>query len=180
MIAASINKDVLDAFEECRQVSDIQRQWMLGQGVPANVLASGDAPVFARVWFDEGGLFEMDAEGEGALIFLAREAAGPPMDLVAWQPKAGRLATWLGRAAILGNPYAPRLRADRALPVWRSPLGWLKGSMAGVCIVHEERSALLLEGLGPLLAEDVEHGVALSGSLAIPAPRILVPEEQAS
>jgi hypothetical protein len=64
--------------------------------------------------------------------------------------------------------------------VWRSPLGWLKGSMAGVCIVHEERSALLLEGLGPLLAEDVEHGVALSGSLAIPAPRILVPGEQAS
>jgi hypothetical protein len=180
MIAASINRDVLDAFEECRSVSEIQWQWMLGQGVPANVLASEDAPVFARVWFDEDGLFEMDPEGEGSLIFLAREAGGPPMDLIAWQPKTERLATWLGRAAILGSPYAPRLRADRALPVWRSPLGWLKASRSGVCIVHDERSALLLEGLGPLLAEDVEHGLALSVSLAIPAPRILVPEEQAS
>lgn len=180
MIAASINSDVLEAFEECRPVSDIQRQWMLGQGVPASVLMSEDAPAFARVSFDENGLFELDPGGEGALIFLGREADGPPIDLVAWRPKAGTLATWLGRAALLGSPYAPRLRADRALPVWRSPLDWLKASRSGVCIVHQERSALLLEGLGPLLAEDVDHGMALSGSLAIPAPRILVPEEQAS
>ena len=161
-------------------MSDIQRRWMLGQGVPECVLASQDAPAFAQVWFDQDGLFELDLEGKGALIFLVRDADGPPTDLVAWRPNAGTLGTWLGRAAILGNPYGPRLRADSALPVWRSPLGWLKASMTGVCIVHDERSARLLEGLGPLLAEDVEHGLALSGSLAIPAPRILVPEEAAS
>lgn len=179
MIAASVEKDILEVVGECKPLSPLQQQWFVAQGVPEAFLTSAQAPVFGRVWFDEEGLFEPDPSGEGALVFVIPERGGQPSDLVAWQPKQGRLASWLRRAVLLGNPFQPRLRADKALPVWRSPLGWMKASGDGICLVQAERAARALEGLGPLLAEDIEHGMALAECLAIPAPRILVPEEAA-
>ena len=72
-------------------------RFLRGQGVSIDALAEPELPAFAEVSFHEGQpLFDF-ADGDGALIFLARDEEGDPCDLVAWSAKK-RLAAWYGDA----------------------------------------------------------------------------------
>jgi hypothetical protein len=150
-------------------------------GVAADVLAS-PAPIRAGyVHFDAMG-FEFDhhtntEEGVRAYLFLILDHQGVARDVVAWAPKQKRLATWLGRAWALGEEcaFAPRMSEHQALPVWRSPIKWLRAERKGVCLVRPEAALHYLCDAGPLLAEDAAHGAVLKQLLTRPAPRIIVP-----
>lgn len=154
--------------------------WRLG--ISADAL-SGPNPVKAGyVLFDELG-FEFEqhdkhgTEGVRAFLFLITDSRGVARDVVAWAPKLGKLTTWLNRAWALGEDsiYAPRLSDDGGLPIWRTPVGWLKARRNGICLVRPKAAAHYLCDAGPLIAEDAAHGAELKQILTRPAPRILVP-----
>jgi hypothetical protein len=161
-------------------VSELERM-----GIPADALA-GPAPVRSgHVVFDELG-FEFEQhhrhgqEGVRAFLFLITDGQDVARDVIAWSPSLNKLTTWLGRAWALGEEAAcrPRLSSQGELPVWRSPVGWLKARRRGLCLVRPKAAAYYLDDAGPLLAEDMAHGAELKQLLTRHAPRILIPSPQ--
>ncbi len=153
-----------------------------GMGIPADALV-GPIPVRSGyVVYDELG-FEFEQhhphgmEGVRAFLFLVTDGQGVARDVVAWSPSLNKLTTWLNRAWALGEEaaYRPRLSPQGELPVWRSPVGWLKAGRKGLCLVRPKAAAHYLDDAGPLLAEDMAHGAELKQLLTRPAPRILIP-----
>jgi hypothetical protein len=58
--------------------------------------------------------------------------------------------------------------------VWRSPLDWLRQGRRGIVLLRSHAAAYALDDTGPLMAEDLEHGLELRRLLTRPGPRILV------
>lgn len=163
-----------------REVEEVEQL-----GIPPDTLA-GPIPVGAGyVIFDELG-FVFDhhtghsAVGTRAFLFLITDHQGVARDVIAWAPQLGKLTTWLNRAWALGEEtiYRPRLTDHEALPVHRTPVGWLKARREGVCLVRPRAASHYLCDTGPLLAEDEAHGDELDRLLTRPAPRILIPSSQ--
>ncbi|WP_460449611.1 hypothetical protein [Alsobacter sp. SYSU BS001988] len=142
---------------DCDPVSESHVDWLTRQGIPSSALAAPDDLKHAIVHFT-GARFAFqdevgpDEESEGALIFLLRDADGRPFDLAAWAPRSGRLGTWCGRAAVLGDPLGPRLQDHGALPVHPDPLGWLRSGRKGIVIIDRVAAARELHDLGQLAA----------------------------
>ena len=117
--------------------NDDELYWLLDQGVSEDALwpISG-----ATVLFD-GPTFDIDAEGQRALTFCA-EDRGEVIDLIAWQPRTGALASWRGQAFCLGdidhiiNPAT--YFAGDALRVHATPLDWLLADRDGIVIVRSD------------------------------------------
>src|SRR4051794_11614099 len=91
---------VADEFNGLELPSHSQFMWLRTQGIGHDALTSPTWPRAARVEF-RGGTFVFspldETEGECALVFLADDDFGH-IDLVAWNPRTGNIATWLGRA----------------------------------------------------------------------------------
>lgn len=164
------------------EVLDLRRRGMIAAAADA----FGD-PWFrvtrSSVRFLRGGRFMLPADARGdlddvvtAYVMPEVDPADGVVDLVAWHPRTGRLASWLGRAGLLGGAT---VEADPApLPIHTSPLGWLASYRTGVVVVHEGRAGRrLLDAGRPLWAEDLTHGEALDAMLARLRPRILVSAE---
>lgn len=107
-----------------------------------------------------------------ALVIPALED-GELVDLVAWHPKTGRLASLDRRAGWLAGP-APE--PDAPLVVFADPLPWLAACRAGVVVVHESIARPFLLAQPAIQAADVEHGEKLQAMLTkVRLPRIVVP-----
>src|SRR6476469_3319102 len=76
--------------------------WLLRQGISAAAMAEPWPIGAAKVCFLDGGTFDIDAAGQRALTFRATDC-GEPVDLIAWQPRTGHLASWRGAAFCLGD-----------------------------------------------------------------------------
>lgn len=152
------------------------------QGVPTVALLGPDPVRVGYVVFDESG-FEFEqhhrhgTEGVRALLFAITDCQGIYRDIVAWSSRLNQTAAWLNRAWAFGEGrvYAPRLSPQGGLPVWRTPIGWLRANRRGICLIRPEAAAYHLDCSAPLIAEDAAHGAELKRLLTIPAPRILVP-----
>ena len=161
--------------------------WFLRQGVPSPALLYPELPRRARVVFHEDQPFfdlaeDVGEDGVDALIFLARDDLGDCCDLVAWNSSRRKIASWFGAAALLGadDILAPRLTPEGALPIYRTPLEWLRAGREGVVIVEACRAALELRDFGPLAAEDQIHGLELQRLFRRTEPEIYVPERRAA
>ncbi|MGU3386991.1 hypothetical protein ACLBYG_20945 [Methylobacterium sp. D53M] len=107
-----------------------------------------------------------------ALVIPALED-GELVDLVAWHPKTGRLASLDRRAGWLAGP-APE--PDAPLVVFADPLAWLAACRAGVVVVHESLARPFLLAQPAIQAADVGHGEKLQAMLTkVRLPRIVVP-----
>ena len=115
-------------------------------------------------------------EPVAAYTILARDAGGAPIDVVAWHPRTGRLATWLGRVGLLGADYpCPATKTD-PLCVFPSPTEWLASGRRGVVIVDERLARPELLDAGTIQAFDIEHGTKLKAMLErVTLPGIVVP-----
>lgn len=158
-------------------------RWLRAQGVSARALSQPELPAFApvafdarRPWFDFEDELHDDRPLTSALIFIARDEFGDKVDLVAWSQKTSRVASWLGRASLLGanEVFAARLVDEGALKVFATPLEWLQAERRGVVIVDEKRAGELLRLVSPLFTNDVDLGCRLEKITRAPAPRILV------
>lgn len=113
------------------------------------------------------------AETVPALIIPATDGM-EIVDLVAWHPKTGRLASLERRAGWLAGP-APL--PGEPLVVFADPLGWLAAWRAGLVVVHESLARPFLLEQSGLQAADVAHGKALQAMLSkVRLPEILVPD----
>ena len=129
----------------------------------------------ANVEFDRH-LFDFVEDGDGAaaaIVIVARDLTGMPIDLVAWAPKTDMVATLYGRAVLLGeqNVFGPKLNGP--LAIHRSVLGWLRAGRRGAVVLDRRRAWRVLDGI-PVIAEDVEHGLGLRKVLTAPSPSIMV------
>jgi hypothetical protein len=119
--------------------------------------------------------YKLGAPAKQALTFVCWDAF-EPQDICAWELATGRIGTWMGRAALLGedNLYAPQL--DGGLHVHPSVLDWFRAKRSGVVILDPRRAARKLCDAGTLIAASIEHARKLQKDLRIPTPRILVPQ----
>jgi hypothetical protein len=110
-------------------------------------------------------VFTMGVIGEIGLI-----------DVLAWHPSSGRLATWLGLGFGLGEAEINHhVDNDSAgLAVFRTPLNWLRAGCEGIVIVHKAFANIALANVRRLIAEDENHRKELLGMFPFGGPRILV------
>jgi hypothetical protein len=116
-------------------------EWLFASGVPVDAMAEPWPIKSAKVRFSNSGSFDFDREGHQAIIFLA-EDLGKAIDLIAWRPPSGGIASWRGAAFCLGDTehiFSPATYfADGALRIHQTPLDWLKAERDGVVIVQTQ------------------------------------------
>jgi hypothetical protein len=168
----------------CRVLRSGEISRFKAAGVAPSVIACPDMMLAASVEFFEDSRFlfkhEIDdpAGATSAFVLLCRDDFGDVIDIAAWSPAMGRLATWHGRAWALDQyrVLTPRISDHGALPILKDPLGWLRAGRNGIVILDPEKAKWQVAYARPtLLAEDVAHGQALRKALTISAPAIFIP-----
>ena len=145
------------------------------------------SPILARCEFFEQDRFDFANDGEPAAVI---QAIGPDgcevVDFVAWAlSDPSVFGTACGRAAVLGvdqiqNPAT--YHAGQPLAVHRTPLAWLQAQCRGVVILNARTAPMhLVEALGPIAGDDVEHAREIAKLMHGLGPRrnILAPEAAA-
>jgi hypothetical protein len=156
-------------------------------GVSAQSLAEPELPACEDVVLIDGHFFDFADEAHGgqsseSMLFLARDDLGDPRDIVAWEPRAKRVAGWWGTLPLLGMEQllAPRLDRHGALRVFADPLEWLLHERNGVVIVNPVAAAPLLRAAEPLEANPAAFGRRLAELINPRPPRIVVPNRRAA
>jgi hypothetical protein len=150
-------------------------------------------PAFARIRVsNDATTFEPDESGGGAFIVPVRvenpitpEAFDPVravrdgaiVDLAGFHPHhpdrwalRRDVAEWLGA-------IEPQYLDPEPVPIWRSPLSWLRADCRGLVLLGDRASQYrILSGLCSIVAEDAQHAAELQSILAQPwsAPRVIV------
>jgi hypothetical protein len=176
--------DLLTDSTEVGNLNDATIQWLLRNGVNTSAIAGPWAVHASWINFKQPEpRYCPNPIGEFALIvpvvgtgisnsLCDLDAA----DLIAWSPKSGRIGTRLGRAFALGED---QIGVDGfgttglALPVHRTPLGWLRESRRGMVIADWELAAYALRDL-ILSAQDEAHRGELTSRLTPRGPRIVI------
>jgi len=110
-----------------------------------------------------------------AAVFAARDMDGEPIDLAALDLDSGALATWRGRAALLGEDNLLQPRLGEPLRVHRSATEWLAAGRDGIFIINWSIAADQLGALRQALTvDDIAFGQLLRERLTRPAPAIFV------
>ena len=112
-----------------------------------------------------------------AFVILCRDDDDHAIDISAWSPSSGRLATWLGRAWAIDQHRVlePRLSDYDALAVFKNPMEWLQNRREGIVIIDAQRAKWEFAYLAPtLVVADVSHGQMLRDKLTINPPKIFL------
>ena len=144
--------------------------WLRDRGVAIDAITSPWGVRVARVVFD--GARYAPAPRVGSFAFIFAIIDGDIIDAAAWEPKTGKIASRFGIGALLGEGQIGRDQLGtmgRALPVWRSPLEWLRDGRKGVVIVDAQRAAHVLAG-ATIKPEDDFHRRELKRLLRVPPP----------
>lgn len=162
--------------------------WLLAQGIPGKISAwrcAGGFDLILRdsIVFGRGNRFEFarfirdpDDDRVAAYTLLARDTGGAPLDVVAWHPRTGRVATWLGRAGLLGLEHPCPGTTDDPLVVYREPAAWLADERRGVVVIDERLARADLLDVGSIMAADIAHGEMIEAMLRkVRLPQIRVP-----
>ena len=157
--------------------------WFAARGIPATVLAfspAGDIDMVLQdhvEWRDDGVTFEFSDDGDHALTFLARDRFGRVQDVVAWSPKSDCVATWAGRACMIGADQLDAAQPEPAgLMVCETVLQWLQARRMAVVILDARRALPVLLDR-PLLTANLDHGRSLRDALTRALPPVLVPKQ---
>jgi hypothetical protein len=113
--------------------------------------------------------FTFATDGEAGAVICALAGKGGERvieDFVAWPVDEPHLfATRLGRASVLGSWHLTEpasFQRGALLYAHRTPLAWLQGGCAGICVLDASAAAdALQQSLGPILAEDRTHASEL-------------------
>jgi hypothetical protein len=181
--ATSASPQQLHRFLPPIKLTWLQRLKALG--VSAESLAEPELPACADVVFFDGQFFDFVNEAHGgqsfeAILLLARDDLDDPCDIVAWEPKTGRLALWLGRVSMLGQGNLYGWRLGKPLVVHETPLEWLQAGRDGVFVIDPQGASRMLRMVEPLGVKSSQFGHRLQAALTIRAPRIMVAARQAA
>jgi hypothetical protein len=134
----------------------------------AGIILEGDGETFVFEYATD------TDDGRDAFILPVDGTSGI-IDLVAFDPEIGTLATWLGRAFAINESsiWEPNLDGD-PLPVWRDPIGWLMAKREGIVLLKPSQAYSYLDHLPGVIAEDVQHGEELEKLLWTPRRKVPV------
>ena len=178
---------VAEEFKLCKNLNGSHLAWFRRHGITASQI--GRVYMLRdKVVFLSSTAFEFlrycpsgDEETVEAYIFMAGDSSHHWVDLVAWHPKTKRLASLMGRVAMLGEEHALAPRLSEGLRVHRDPLPWIRDGGRGVVLIEPRMACALLRDAGPLVVEKVAEAAALHEALSdMPVPTILVPQQEAS
>jgi hypothetical protein len=158
-------------------------------GISENLICDFEMVGACRVRECRGGLYEPDPGGRWAFITpicahypqtpeSERPDRGPifggVVDLVAWSERAPE--NWLlrvGSAAWLGS-IAPQYMDPEPIPLWRSPVSWLRNGCVGLVVLARARIEafqVLSRCVGDLIPEDEELAERVIAALDQPFRR---------
>ncbi len=153
-------------------------RWLRAQNVSLETITLPCPIRSARVVFDgEPPRYEPNTLGVFAYILPVLD--GGLIDTAAWQPKTGQLAARWGRAYALGQGQLGINEigtTGRAMPIWRTPWGWLRNDRCGLVIVDHGLAAHRLAGV-VLKAETSSHAADLTRRLRVLPPTVLIKNE---
>jgi hypothetical protein len=139
-----------------------------------------------RVIFQPSRLFDFarhvhDEVNESNAFTIGVLGLGGLIDIVAWDPNTDRHAPWLGRAFALGEKqiWQPNLSGD-PLPIWRSPMGWLRSGRMGLVILRRSAAPFYLRDTVAVSGEDPCHCADIKRMLTLQQPKIVVQSAQAT
>ena len=147
--------------------TEAEIRWLFGQGVPDTAMLEPEPIRAGKVTFLDKLTFDFDEAGDRALIFIEER------DLIAWQPRTGKLASWRGMAFALGEDaiWSPASWfAESALRVHLTPLHWLQANREGIVIVHPRLAYAMLHHVPRLAFADAVH--ARQTRLAMHPPKL--------
>jgi hypothetical protein len=165
------------ALLECTHVASDPRIYarFWARGIRAMADLYVDPVVFLKNGRFEFARYARDAAAAViAVVFLAPDELGNPLDIAAWEPETGRLALWVSRVAMLGQDKLYAWRIGEPLIVHETPLEWLQAGRDGVFVIDPQRASPLLRMVEPLAVKRPEFGRQLHEALTIRPPRILV------
>jgi hypothetical protein len=148
-------------------------RWLFTEHVGAPDMTSPWPLKEAKVKFIGPHTFDFDDNGEPALIFRSADH-GETIDLVAWQARSGRLASWRGVAFAIGdvaeiwNPA--NYLFDNALPVHRTPLQWLQVERTGIVIIEPRDAYSKMRDCPQARVADATFGRQLERWIQAPKP----------
>jgi hypothetical protein len=181
--------NIIAQHQLCGALRQADIDWLLVRDVRPEAMirsAYGESDHLAidRVVFLDGDRFEfcryMPGEATKVVVLLARDPHGEVDDLVAWEPNGGGMATWLGRAALLGAEVLTGPRLDGpALVVHPDPLTWLKADRTGVVIIHLRAAASLLREASTLALPDLATAQRLRDAMRVRFPELLIAKPEA-
>ena len=90
------------AWQELAYPLEAVLVWLFAHGVAPEAMAEPWPLRSARVVFDDLYGFDFRRHGESAIIFKA-EDRGDELDLIAWEARTGKLASWHGNIFCLGD-----------------------------------------------------------------------------
>jgi hypothetical protein len=173
-ITTTATRDLAATHREWGLPDDSAIRWLLEQGIADTTLTEPYPIGAARVLFHDGGTFDVDAGGQRALTFRATDC-GEPVDLVAWQPRTGHLASWRGAAFCLGDVdqcFNPATWFDGdGLRLHRDPLDWLRAGRDGIVILKPKLCWAHLRNVPRVICADIEHGEAVKRWIKPPRPQ---------
>lgn len=115
--------------------------------------------------------FDFDPLGIKAVVFEAiGEDGETPIDLVAWPIDfPWQVLTMFGRCGLIGAFYAfnpATYYAGSVMPIYRSPVELFRSGSGGAAIAVPQIAARQLIDLpGPVVAQDLRHGIELQRML---------------
>jgi hypothetical protein len=172
--AGQLDRAVLIAtFAALPYPNSLQLEWLFKMGVPPDAMAEPWPLKSARVRFENGGGFAFDRDGQHAIILLA-EDHGDTIDLVAWQPKSGGVASWRRAAFCLGDVsdcFNPGTWfAGSGLRVHADPLDWLRYDREGIVILRREFAYAYLRRVPRLQFDTIEFAERVKQWMRAPKP----------
>jgi hypothetical protein len=157
--------------------TDMELRWLFNQDVPDTAMLEPTHLRAGTVTFLGEFSFDFDPDGERALIFFE------PADLVAWQPRSGKLGAWRNNAFALNedaiwNPAS--YFSGSALRVHHTPLEWLVANRDGIVIVQPRFTYANLKDCRRLSFSDHVHAQRVKQWLQPPKPtvEILIEDEE--
>jgi hypothetical protein len=158
-----------DLFNELPLPSGKALRWLLAEDVPFDSLYEVRG---AWVRFYRDGGFELDADGDPALIFRCTDCGDDVIDLAAWSASEGKLASWLGVAFCIGDLdqcFNPAAQFGDGLHVHINPMGWLRVGGDGIVVLRPELAWTYLRNVPRLICETTEQGDQVKRWLKPPA-----------
>jgi hypothetical protein len=147
--------------------------WLLGQGVPEPSMISPWCIGGGRVSFN-GQQFELDPDSEPAITFRAEDCE-EVIDLTAWQPRTGKLASWRAQAFCIGDfddLFNPAIYfAGGALRIHASPLEWLRANREGIVVLRPDLAYAHLRYVRRLSFADPTHARRVQSWMRAPQVR---------
>ena len=154
--------------------TETEIRWLLDEGLSDTALMMPTLIRAANVKFLDFGTFDFDIYDERAFVFMVQDA-GVNVDLIAWEPARGALATWRGAAFALGQEaiFNPATYFDGgALRVHRNPLEWMRAERGGIVIIKPELAYAYLRNVPRLSFADPANAQEVKRWLQPPTPTV--------